>query len=309
VLNQIASGNRDPQVFWHEPTKRWVAVLYAEINHINTVQFLSSPNLKDWTVMSHTDGFAECPNFFELPVDGDVSNKKWVLTGASSEYMVGRFDGTHFTPETEKLPGHRGKGFYAAQTFSDIPSRDGRRIQIGWMQAPTPGMPFNQSMSIPFELKLTQTPEGPRLARVPVKELKSLRRHTRNFGPATIGPNTAKSLGDVRSGLVEVRAEFKPNDASAVALNVRGATIVYDTKNQQVVVNGLRAPAPLKNGKVDLWIYCDRAVMEVFASDGLTYIPMPFIPKASDLGVRVVVEEGSAKFSKLEVHELESAWK
>jgi hypothetical protein len=49
--------------------------------------------------------------------------------------------------------------------------------------------------------------------------------------------------------------------------------------------------------------------MEVFASDGLTYVPMPFIPKADDLGVRVVVEEGSAKFSKLEVHELESAWK
>jgi sucrose-6-phosphate hydrolase SacC (GH32 family) len=309
VLNQISSGNRDPQVFWHEPTKKWVAVLYAEINHINTVQFLSSPNLKDWTVMSHTDGFAECPNFFELPVDGDVANKKWVLTGASSEYMVGRFDGSRFTPETDKLPGHRGKGFYAAQTFSDIPTRDGRRIQIGWMQAPTPGMPFNQSMSIPFELKLEQTPEGPRLARVPVKELKSLRRHTQNFGTVTIGPNAVKSLGNVRSGLVEVRAEFKPNDASAVAFNVRGATIVYDAKNQQIVVNGQHAPAPMKNGKVDVCIYCDRAEMEVFASNGLTYVPMPFIPKGNDLGVRVVVEEGSAKFSKLEVHELESAWK
>jgi hypothetical protein len=30
VLEQITGGNRDPKVMWHEPTKRWVMVLYVE---------------------------------------------------------------------------------------------------------------------------------------------------------------------------------------------------------------------------------------------------------------------------------------
>ena len=195
VVKQITGGNRDPKVIWHEPTQKWVMTLYVEQNRVHTIQFLSSPNLKDWTRMSHTDGFFECPDFFELPVDGDAANRKWVLTAASSEYMVGTFDGTTFTPETPKLPGHRGRGFYAAQTFSDIPSEDGRRIQIGWFQTETPGMPFNQSMTIPLELKLTATLEGPRLTWTPVKELASLRARSHRFDPVTLQPDTGQPAG------------------------------------------------------------------------------------------------------------------
>ncbi len=89
------------------------------------------------------------PDLFELPVDGDVTRSQWVLTAASSEYMVGRFDGASFTPETPKLPGHRGRGFYAAQTFGHDPR--GRVVQIGWFQTTTPDMPFNQGMSLPMD--------------------------------------------------------------------------------------------------------------------------------------------------------------
>jgi fructan beta-fructosidase len=309
VLRQITPGNRDPKVLWYEPAKKWIMVLYVDLHGANTIHFLSSPNLKDWTVMSHIESFAECPDFFELPVDGDASNKKWVLTGASSEYMVGTFDGTTFTPETPKLPGHRGVGFYAAQTFSDIPAKDGRRIRIGWLQTATPGMPFNQSMSIPIELKLISTPEGPRLTWTPVKELQSLRVHSWNFGPATLEPESANPLADVKAELVELRAEFEPGDASEVAFNVRGCAIVYDAKKQELSVNNHRAPAPLRGGKQRLCIYCDRTALEVFASDGLTYVPMPFVPKAGDLSLGVHVTGGSVRFTALKVYKLKSAWR
>jgi sucrose-6-phosphate hydrolase SacC (GH32 family) len=308
VVKQITGGNRDPKVMWHEPTKKWVMTLYVEQKGVHTVEFLSSPNLKEWTRMSHTDGFFECPDFFELPVDGDRSNRKWVLTAASSEYMVGTFDGTTFTPETPKLPGHRGRGFYAAQTFSDIPARDGRRIRIGWFQTETPGMPFNQSMTIPMELKLTATPEGPRLTWTPVKELASLRARTRRFGPMTLQPDAANPLADTKAELVELRAEFEPGEASEVAFTVRGAAIVYDGKKQELAVNNHRAPAPLRGGKQRLTIFCDRTGLEVFASDGLTYVPLPFQPKPDDLALGVQAKGGSVRVSALEVHELSSAW-
>jgi sucrose-6-phosphate hydrolase SacC (GH32 family) len=265
--------------------------------------------LKDWTVMSNVEGFFECPDLFELSVDGDVSHKKWVLTAGSSEYTVGSFDGTTFTAETGKLPGHRGNGFYAAQTFSDIPANDGRRIQIGWLQTVTPGMPFNQSMSMPLELKLTGTPEGPRLTWSPVKELQSLRMHSWNFGPATLAPESADPLAGVKAELVELRAEFEPGDATEVAFNVRGATIIYDANKQEVSVNNHRAPAPLRGGKQQLRIYCDRTALEVFVSDGLTYLPMPFAPTAGDLTLGLHVKGGSVKFTALDVHELKSAWR
>ncbi len=308
VVRQIASGNRDPKVFWHAASKKWVMVLYVELNKVNSIQFLSSPNLKDWTLMSSTAGFFECPDFFELPVDGNVSNKKWILTAGSSEYMVGSFDGTAFTPETPKLPGHRGTGFYAAQTFSDIPTNDGRRIQIGWLQAATPGTPFNQSMSLPMELQLAGTLAGPRLVWKPVKELQSLRARSWKFQPATLTPQSANPLADVKAELVELRAEFEPGDATEVAFNVRGATIVFDAKRHEVAVNGHRAPAPLHDGRQELAIYCDRAALEVFASGGLTYVPMPFTPKTGDFALGIHSKGGSARITSLAVHELKSAW-
>jgi fructan beta-fructosidase len=310
VVRNISDGNRDPKVFWHELSKKWVMVLYVERNGAHTIQFLSSPNLKEWTIKSHVDGFFECPDFFELPVDGDISNKKWILTAASSEYMVGSFDGTTFTPETPKLPGQCGSGFYAAQTFSDIPPREGRRIQIGWLQTVTPGMPFNQSMSIPLELNLIRTPDGPRLTWNPVPELQSLRVRSWRNPERLLKPDSPNPLANVKAELVEVYAAFDPGDASEVIFKVRGATIVYDAAKQELAVNGHRAPAPLRRGMLqNLRIYCDRTALEVFASGGLTYMPMPFAPDRSDLALSVSIQGGNARVTVLEAHELKSAWR
>lgn len=309
VVKQITGGNRDPKVLWYEPKKEWIMVLWVEKDHSNTIHFLTSPNLKSWTVVSQVDGFFECPDFFELPMNGDPANQKWVLTAASSEYEVGSFDGQRFTAETAKLPGQRGNGFYAAQTYSDIPASDGRRIQIGWLRAPSPGMPFNQCLSLPHELRLIQTPDGPRLTCTPVRELQSLRTRSHNLGPLTLSPDSANPLADVKAELVELRATFEPGNTSKVSFNVRGATIRYDAQHQELDVNGLRVPAPLHDGRQDLTVYCDRTSLEIFASRGLAYVPLPFQPKADDLDVGVQVRGGSAKFNSLKVYELKSAWK
>ena len=305
VIKQISGGNRDPKVFWHEPTKQWVLVLYVEApGKQHTIHFFNSPNLREWNLASITKGgidsdkyLFECPDVFELAVDGDFSKKKWVLTAANSEYAIGTFDGASFTPEHSKFTDVRGVGFYAAQTFSDIPNN--RRIQIGWSQAPSPGMSFNQLQTLPCVLTLRTTPDGVRLHREPVKELEALRD----------GPNQANSLATFRSELIELRAQIEPGQKRMFEFNLRGAKISYDAKDQVILVNGHRAPAPMVNGKQNLVVFVDRTMLEVFASDGLTYVPMPFISEPHDQSVVVNAHVGNdVPNIQLQVYKLKSSW-
>jgi len=333
VVPQIAPGNRDPKVFWHEPTGKWVMALYVQrprkadgkadpqkpLEQRHTIEFFTSPNLKEWTPSSVHEAsqpsagpswyLYECPDFFELPVDGDPARKKWVLLGANTEYAVGNFDGTKFTAEAERLPGQRGPGnvIYAGQSFNDVP--DGRRLFICWWLTPTKGMPFSQSMTLPLELKLTETNNGPRLTFHPVKELEALRNKTHSFGPLTLSPGDKNPMADIATELVEIRADLEPAGAKEIVFHIRGASVVYDTKSQELVVNGHRAPAPLKDGRLRLAIFCDRHGIEAFAADGLCYVPMPFEPRPSDRALALEARGGPVKVNYLDMHELKSIWK
>lgn len=325
VLKNISHYNRDPKVFWHEPTQHWVMVLYVGLpnadkpqtsglmpNH--TLQFFTSPNLRDWTLASVTKGggdtdffLYECPDFFELPVDGDGSKKKWVLSGADSAYAIGTFDGKTFTPEETRIQGQSRRGcFYAPQTFSDTP--DGRCIQIGWGQAAAPGMPFNQLQTFPCELQLRQTPDGVRLRREPVKELETLRGKSWNASKPSLAADAANPLADVRGELLEIRADFTPAADSEVVFNVRGVEIRYNAAKREISAPGVTAPAPLQNGRQQITIFADRNYFTVFAGDGLTYMPFPIIPKPDNLGVAVSVKGGAIEVQRLEAFDLKSIW-
>ena len=141
-----------------------------------------------------------------------------------------------------------------------------------------------------------------------MKEITSLREKSHRFDASTLQPDGANPLADVKAELVEMNAEFEPDDASEVTFTVRGATIRYDARKQELAVNDHRVSAPLRGGKQRITIFCDRTGLEVFASDGLTYVPMPFQPKADDLALGLQSKGGSAKFTTLQVHELKSAW-
>lgn len=325
VVEHISDGNRDPKVIWYEPTQHWVMCLYVGFpanqkdgahGERHTVQFLTSPDLKTWTKTGEIDGFFECPDLFPLPVDGNANNVKWVLTAANSDYVVGQFDGRAFKPETPKLRGNYGSGFYAAQTFSDIPASDGRRIQIGWLQVPAPGMPFNQAMSVPLELKLISTPGGPRLARWPVKELKSLR-VIRKFSRA--GLPEGGEPPHVDSRLRDIRLDFKPIGIAPVVveLAVRGVTIRYDAARQEVSVTDgkafhVTAPAPLINGRQRMAVLADVSCFEIFASDGLVYIPLASVPtgdkQTENQSQSMTFTGGISEWKSYETYELKSMW-
>jgi fructan beta-fructosidase len=125
-------NQRDPKVFWYEPESKWVMVLFEN----GGIVFYSSNDLKSWTKMSRFNGesgFHECPDMFQLAVDGDEKNTRWVLHDAGRNgYMIGQFDGSKFTPDNyAHYKIDYGPNFFAAQSFSNFP--DNRRVQITWM--------------------------------------------------------------------------------------------------------------------------------------------------------------------------------
>lgn len=316
LVTKITDGNRDPKVIWHEPTKKWVMVFYVtESGDQHAMHFYNSDNLKDWTPTSVVKGgigndryLFECPEFFELEVEGGNGEKKWILTGANSEYAVGTFDGITFTPEVERLNGQLGRDFYAAQTFSNEPK--GRRIEIGWFRTHTKdkGMIFNQSMSIPLELKLVKTQDGPRLTRTPVKELEVLRKKHHSFTQKSIKANASNILEGIKSELAEIRIEFEPGNASEITFEVRGLPVVYNTAKEELLIDGVRAHAPLTNGKQSLIIYADRIGLEVFANNGLVFMPINKNLDPAETSFSIKVKDGESKINKVDLYELKSSW-
>lgn len=119
------------------------------------------------------------------------------------------------------------------------------------------------------------------------------------------GPNPFSAF---RAELVEVWAEFSPGNAERIGFTVRGNPVVYDARCQEIISNHHAAAAPLWHGREDLAIYVDRTTVEVFASRGMTYVPVPLILEANNLSLEVPVEGGSAEFSHLEAYRLNSIW-
>ena len=307
----VKHNGRDPRLLWHAPTQRWVMAVYSEDGsqsdetQKHRIDFYSSPDLKAWTFESRINNFYECPDIFELPLDGDAKNTRWILTAANSEYRIGSFDGKTFTPESGKLIGSRGRGFYAAQTFSHDPK--GRTVQIGWMQAPSPAMSFNQAMSLPLQLSLRSTPAGPRLAWSPVEELKLLHTKTHDLGAPNLRPGAPNPAAQVSGELLELRATFTPPATGEVRFNLRGVPIIYNADKQQLSVQDLRVPLQSREGKIELKIFTDRTVYEIFANDGLVYVPLPIIPDAKNRAVDISAS-GETKFDALEIYQLKPIW-
>jgi len=302
VLGQLAPGNRDPKVFWHEPTKKWVMVLYVRRG---TAGIFTSDDLKTWVHASDftSRGFHECPDLFELPVDGAREKTKWVMYDAKFSYWIGRFDGTSFTPEAGPFRGDLGSNFYAAQSWNNTP---GRRVQIAWMRGGKyPGMPFNQQMSFPCELTLGTTPKGIRLHRYPVKEIEKL--HAERFDLA----NTLLKPGDnplagISGDLFDIQVAFEAGRGARLSVRVHGQAITCAGGTLSCL--GRSAAVPPVEGKVALRILVDRTSLEVFANHGAVSMSLCFLPKERDAKPELRAEGGDIRIESLNVWRLRSAW-
>ena len=296
VLDIGSIAFRDPKVFYHEPSHAWIMVVSKADEH--RVAFYTSSDLKSWTHLSDfgpagaVDGPWECPDFFELPVDGDAANKRWVLKmdvfrsslaqGSGAQYFVGRFDGKRFIPDPDPAqPGtaapvqwvDHGADFYAALSWQNLPREPQRHVWVAWMNShfyaqEIPTSPWRGAMTLPREVSLHDGHGYPRLRQVPMRELEALRGTPVHIGarplnpgvtPLKLAPNAGKSM--------EILVVIEPGSAQEVGLNVRvGArertVIGYDRTSSMLVFDRSRS------GRIPSPVFAQRRNMPVRLRDG-----------------------------------------
>lgn len=251
---------RDPKVFWYEKDKCWFMIVSAD----KETRFYKSKNLKKWDYVSaFGKGLGqqpcqyECPDFFQLPVNGDEKNKKWVMTmninpgcwfgGSATEYFVGDFDGKNFTcPDANEVKWlDWGKDHYATVTFSNTGSRV---LAITWMSNWQYAnlTPFKQNRGangLPRELKLYEKNGKYYISEDVAPEALALRKSTKELGSQTVeGKKAFAGATSGMEGAFEIEADVTA-DANGIAgielyNNKRERTLIYiDMKEGKVVMD------------------------------------------------------------------------
>ena len=245
VLTSEARDFRDPKVFWYESTKRWIMVLAVG----QEMQIFSSPNLKDWTFESRFGegqgahgGVWECPDLFELPVEG-TNDKKWVLLcnlnpggpfgGSATQYFVGSFNGKEFVNESPSKTKWMdwGKDHYATVTWSDAP--DNRRIAIAWMSNwqyanDVPTSQYRSPNSVPRDLSLFTVDGETYLQSAPSPELLALRDASKKRSFKVNGTRTIKEMIPGNDGAYEIELTIENQRADVIGFRL------YNDKGEEV---------------------------------------------------------------------------
>jgi fructan beta-fructosidase len=293
------TSTRDPKVFWYAPARVWVMVLFEK----DGMSFFNSTDMRHWTRESHFPGLWECPDFFELPVDGDKNNKKWVLHGGSSEYFIGHFDGKTFTPETPRLSyaegrsERRGELLYATQSFENMP--DDRRVQMAWGRIDHPGMPFTQMMLFPTEFRLKATAEGIRLQARPIAEITALHGAAHHVDAGTLAQANL-GLAAIPAGPLHIKMTFTLPHGHVLRLRYQGNTLL-ELSSRELVAGGSSVES--------LEVLIDKTVAEIFLNDGERYIVKQLEPGSNSKGLEFDGTDYGASIRSLDVYEMRSVWK
>ena len=230
---------RDPKVFWYEPDKKWIMIVSADKN----MRFYSSNDLKEWTYLSQFgEGYGaqpnqfECPDFVQLPVDGNKDNMKWVMIvninpgcmfgGSATEYFVGTFDGKEFKcdtkPQVTKWLDY-GKDHYAAVCISNTGDRT---IALPWMSNwqyanITPIKQYRGANGLPRELTLYTKDGQTYVAANVVPEAKALRKDSRAVESFSLnGEHRIDHMTNGTDCAVELEMDITPGSAQTVGFDL-----------------------------------------------------------------------------------------
>jgi fructan beta-fructosidase len=327
---------RDPKIFWHEPSRKWVAILWLGEASGGKVRFFNSDDLQHWIPVSDiTRKWAhECFDLVELNVLDEagkpLGEKKWLIYDGSLDYEVGSFDGKEFKAE-QPVKNDKLGDWNAAQTFNNSP--DGRTVIIGWLVKGNfyrKKMPFTEQLSFPATLELRKVGTEYQLYRWPIKEIESLRSKSWSL-PKDISATEANAkLAAITPECFDLSVEFQPEGDKDVVLSLRGSVLTYSPAKKCIHFIGSESaankaasvgksaeeikklgiseyvmPNALRNGSVKLRILVDRGSFEIFLNDGETVLTHSVISELDNKSISIT---GDAVIKSAEIHELKSSW-
>jgi len=342
ILTSDVVDFRDPNMFWNERIQKWNLILAAG----QEMRIYSSPNLKDWKEESRFGlgygahgGVWECPDLFELPVEG-TSEKKWVLVcnlnpggpfgGSATQYFVGDFDGYKFTceskPSTCKWMDY-GKDHYATVSFSNAP--DNRRVVLAWMSnweyaTAVPTQQYRSSNSVPRDLTLYMKDGEHYLTVKPSPEMASVRGiATKKKVGNLSGSKLLKNALAGKDDAAELTLSFEPSTAKVFGVelsNDHGEKVVltYDLAKLQVSMDRMQSgqsnfsasfaavtSAPIEKQDVyQLRLFLDRCSLEAFDSEGHFVMTNLLFPNEPYQHVRVFSQNGKTKVGAVTIYEI-----
>jgi fructan beta-fructosidase len=335
---------RDPKVFFHHSFKKWVAVLSCGCS----VSFYSSANLKQWEFKSEFakdddifTGIWECPDLFQLGINGSDEDKKWVLKvdvnkgalagGSGGAYYIGDFDGKTFRvddPLGKPKWLDYSKDFYAAQTWDNTYHEQNRRIWIAWMNNwqyahLIPALDFRSMMTLPRELELKKVSEELFLIQRPVREVRSLRKDGICEKNLAIKTNKSYQM-DSSVKAIEILAEIKYDPSILFNIiisfgNNEGLLIDFDGKNNKIILDrsksGETGFSEFFTGKftadlvfvkeyIKLNIFVDINGIEIFINEGIICMTSLIFPKEHIKFIDICPVNGFAELKSLEIYKL-----
>ena len=236
--NPGATHWRDPKVVWDDARDEWLMVL-AEGHKLG---FYTSPDLKDWTYRSGFErddlGILECPDLFEMSLDGDAGQTTWVLAAGvngaehgkttGTAYWTGEWDGEAFTAKAaEPAWLDHGADFYATVTWDDprLPEAErlAKRYAIGWLNnwAYAGDLPTEDwhggSDSLVRELELRTVDGLPTLVSSPVAALADLEGKAQTVHDVAVPADREAQLPQPAADAYRLRVEVAPDPRDPAA--------------------------------------------------------------------------------------------
>ena len=341
VLTSDARDFRDPKVFWHKETQRWIMLLAVG----QEMQIFSSSNLKDWAFESSFGegqgahgGVWECPDLFELPVDG-TNEKKWVLLcnlnpggpfgGSATQYFVGTFNGKEFANESPSQTKWMdwGKDHYATVTWSDAP--DNRRIAIAWMSNwqyanDVPTSQYRSPNSVPRDLSLFTVDGETYLQSAPSPELLKLRDISKKRSFKVNGTRTIKDMIAGNEGAYEIELTIENQYADVIGFrlyNDKGEEVdmQYDMKEKKFSMDrrksgdvGFNENFPMltwtaiESGKdeLKLRLFVDKSSVEAFGDGGRFVMTNQVFPSEPYTHIDFYSKGGAYKVDSFVIYKL-----
>ncbi|OFY00436.1 MAG: hypothetical protein A2X05_07715 [Bacteroidetes bacterium GWE2_41_25] len=298
-------ADRDALVFWYKPDQSWRMILYET----PAFTFYKSTDLLHWTYLSRIEGFHECPDFMEMPVDGDENNKKWVIINGDGTYRIGSFNGSEFVTGMVNTKVDYGY-IYATQTFKQSYEGDGPFIQLSFLR---PGkqsehkLTWSKQQSFPCELALKTINGELRLCRNPVNGIKQLRYDPHIWNKITVNPGD-NPLKGIDGDLFEIIADIDPEKSSGFGFNIRGEKLEYSARDHLLTFRGNQAKLLPDGNKIRLRLIIDRSSVEVFANDGEVTFSNIFYPDPVNLNLVLYSIGGAIELTTLECYRLKSIW-